>query len=185
MFTLGDSEPVIQRWMEGRERAGLKSNQTHCVGCFYGKGGALFVSLRRLSGLETGKISLSRTLFQNNSALIGGNLYPRFLVEMDLVFCVGAGYFDTPQSDSSRQWCTPKEHKAQVCSFVQYTQLQLENNEAALAGGGIFMSGSKDPYSFCERPHAETFNSESFPGGSCFKTNGNSVGVRIPCSVLA
>ena len=74
MSTLDDSQLALQRWIEGRKSAGLgqESEKTNCTGCFSGKGGALFVSLRQLSASETVKVILSDTRFKNNSALFGG-----------------------------------------------------------------------------------------------------------------
>ena len=182
MSTLDNGGAALQRLIEGRKRAGLgqENEGAPCKDCFLGKGGGLFIGLRKLSAGGNATVSLSRNLFRSNSALLGGITICCFwILNAD---CLGACYFDTPRSDSLHafhRWCTEEKRQTQLCSFVQYNELRLENNHAELAGGAFFMSGSEDPYSFCKETMKATDSAHNQTSGSCFKLTGNSVTVRI------
>ena len=182
MSSPDNSESALQRFVEGRKRAGLRveSEGTECVDCFAGKGGALFVSLRELPSDASAKVFLNRTIFKKKSASLGGIRICCFWGPT--TFCLGASYFDMPPSDNLHtvnRWCAEEGHTMQPCSFVQCTDLQLIKNHAKLAGGAIFVSGSKNPFSFCKNTASAVDTADNLPGSSCFNLSGNSVGVKI------
>ena len=182
MSIVDDGGTALQKLIEERKRAGLgqESEGTACKDCFFGKGGALFVGLRKLSSGRNATVSLDGTLFRSNAALLGGITICCFWVLT--ADCLGACYFDTPRSDSSHafhRWCTVEKRETQLCSFVQFNELQLERNRAELAGGAIFMSGPEDPYSFCKKTIKAKDSAHNQTSSSCFKLKDNSVTVRI------
>ena len=150
----------MKQWLQQREMglSGIQVDWVRSEESFQARGGAFFLALRNRREDSSANILLLDVSAKENFAAVGGT--PFLCSPVAHRTLSGAMYVEDKSSGAITHLCPDKELNRQRCLSLSIVGVDFSKNVASVAGGGLFVHGSKslDAYGCSATP---SFSGES------------------------